>query len=317
MGAYGYRISLFRLSEKGKPKVSLSFDDARLQKPFLDILDDVVGNMVDQGEVDKRKSSFFTVDKKRKSNWGLITEASGGLFGSPARAVDVASGKKTNDIGADEAVLRGSRIVMILPPSEDYGLIVSEVQSNASLLAPFVNQLNLKLGHINFRIHLEKEIADGVAWSSYLNRSDVGINGIELVTKGSVDRTNFDFDDAAGVSGVRMFVGVESGSKLGGRIVAAMKSLVGQGQQKLPLVGILGLKDYSDADFDEEKIVTVVDGQKRILDVSHGWPRFVYRIDDNVRPSEENFLKAIETTSFSVLYEVGIQPHGQWFPKSP
>lgn len=316
MSAYGYRISLFQLARKGRPKEILDFNDQSLNGSLLTVIGDVLKGMVDQGEADDRKSTFFTVDSQRESNWGIVAEASGGDFGSAARAVDVNTGKKTKDILPEEAILRGSRLVLIVPPAEQWGLIISEVQSNASLLTPFVNQLNLRLGRQNLKIHLENEIADGVAWSDYLGRTDVGISGVELVTKQSVDRTNFDFADSAGVSGIRMFVGVEPGSKLAGRVVSALKAVVGRGKQPLKLVGLVGLKAYDDNDFDEEKIVTVQDGQKRILDVSHGWPRFVYRLSDTVRPQEDDFLDGIASTAFSVLNEVGVQPYGAWFPKA-
>ncbi|MDJ0319515.1 hypothetical protein [Pseudarthrobacter sp. PS3-L1] len=315
MSAFGYRISLFQLAIKGRPKDTYPFDHKSLGGSLLSLLDGEIKQMVNQGEADDRKSTFFTVDSERRDNWGLVTEASGGAYGSEARAVNVTSGQKTKDISSDEAVLRGSRIVFIVPPSGEYGIIISEVQGNASLLSPFVNQLNFRLGLKNLRIHLEKDVADGVAWMQYLNSSDVGITGVELVTKQSVDQTSFDFSDSSGVSGVRMFVGITPGSGLAKKFAATLKSMVGKGRQPFQLVGLVGLKDYADSDFDEEKIITVQDGQKRILEVSHGWPRFVYPLDTNVRPSEQDFLKEIQSSAFSVLHEVGITPPQGWFPK--
>lgn len=314
MSAFGYRISLFQLAIKGKPKDRYPFDHKALGGSLLSLLEAEIKKMVDQGEADDRKSTFFTVDAERRDGWGLVTEVSGGVFGSEARAVNVKSGQKTKDILSDEAVLRGSRIVLIVPPSGDYGVIISEVQGNASLLSPFVNQLNFRLGLMNLRIHLEKDIADGVAWMEYLNKPDVGITGVELVTKQSIDHTSFDFADSSGVSGVRMFVGLAPGSGLARRFAASLKGMVGKGKQPLQLVGMVGLKDYTDSDFDEEKIITVQDGQRRVLEVSHGWPRFVYPLDTNVRPSEQDFLTAIQSSAFTVLHEVGIMPTQGWFP---
>lgn len=313
VAAYGYRISLFTLAWKGHPKHKLDFDELTLPKPAIELFDDVLKDMINRGETDARKSTFFTVDSMRRSNWGLVTEASGGEFGSEARAVDVGTGLKTKDITAEEAVLRGSRLLMLIPPGEQYGMIISEVQGNASLLSPFINGVNLRLNSYGLKIHPENEIADGVAWTSYLGQSGVGINGVELITKQSVDRTNFDFDDSAGVSGVRLFVGVEPGSSISRRIFEGLKTMVGQ-QRHLDLVGLIGIRHYADEDFDEEKIITVKDGQKRTLDVSHGWPRFVYRISDTVRPDEDDFLTAVSTTAFTVFQEVGVQPTGAWFP---
>lgn len=314
MSAFGYRVSLFQLSLKGSPKDKYPFDHQALGGSLLTFLEAQIKLMVDHGEADDRKSTFFTVDSERRDGWGLVTEVSGGTYGSTARAVDVTSGIKTKDITRDEAVLRGSRIVLIVPPQGEYGVIISEVQSNASLLGSFVGQLNLRLGKLGLRMHLEKEIADGVAWMAYLNQPDVGISGVELVTKQSVDRTNFDFADSAGVSGVRMFVGVTPGSGLAGKFAAALKNMAGKGRQPLNLVGLVGLKDYADSDFDEEKIVTVQDGQRRTLEVSHGWPRFVYPLDVNVRPGEKHFLQAIQSSTFTVLQNVGITPPKGWFP---
>jgi hypothetical protein len=295
LSAFGYRISLFQLALKGRPKDAYPFDHAALNGSLLDILEGQLKLMVNQGEVDDRRSTFFTVDSERRDKWGLVTEVSGGAYGTTARAVNINSGLKTKDIKTDEAVLRGSRIVLIVPPQGKYGLIISEVQGNASLLAPFVGQLNLRLGMLNLRMHLQKEIADGVAWMAYLNQPDVGISGVELVTKQSVDRTNFDFDDSAGVSGVRMFVGVSPGSSLARKFTAALKTMAGKGKQPL-------------------KLITVQDGQRRTLEVSHGWPRFVYPLNVNVRPNEQDFLRAIQSSAFTVLQDVGLTPPKGWFP---
>ncbi|WP_248762126.1 hypothetical protein [Pseudarthrobacter sp. SSS035] len=303
---------MFRLAWKGRPQVSLEFDDPTLPFDAPRLIAETLKDMVDRGEADKRKSTFFTVDAFRQSNWGFVAHASGGDFGSPARAVDVGTGQVTKDITADEAVLRDSRLVVLVPPSGIEGLIISEVQGNASLLTPFVNQLDRRLNAHGLKIHVDNAIADSVAWNDYLSRPDVGIQGIELVQKDSVDRTSF--DDPSGVSTVKMYVGIETGSMKARNIAAALKQLVGRHHSPMNLVGLVGIKGRTEGDFDEEKIITVQDGKSRVLDVTHGWPRFVYRLSETVRPSEEDFLNGAQTAAFDVMLGAGIQPTGKWWP---
>lgn len=312
MASYGYRVSLFQITEQRQSVpldlTSPRFPGSSAYKFFLAGLQNAVG----VGVKDDRKSTFFTVDTIHEDNWGLGIIASGGGFGTPATVVDTISGlsRPSKDIDPDEAVMRDSRILMIVPPGGNVAVTVFEVQSNSSLQAPIFKTLETILSIEGLTLRVDNELADKIAWSQYLGREDVGIKGVELTERGnSIDRS---FDDSSGIRNLKLGIGIEPDGRKSHAILDAIRRL-GSGD-RINLAPLLGIRNFDDVDFEDQKLVTVQDGQTRTIDVTSGWPRFVYRIDEHVRPSDHTFIDSCMDVVKEILEQEGTLAFGDWWP---
>jgi hypothetical protein len=207
--------------------------------------------------------------------------------------------------------MRDSRVLMIVPPGGITAIVVFEVQSNSSLQAPIFKTLETILSPEGLTLRVDNEMADRIAWMQYLGRDDVGIKSVELTERGnSIDRS---FDDSAGVRNLKLGIGIEPDGRKSRAIVEAMRLLAGG--SRIDLAPLVGVRNFDGVEFEDQKLVTVQDGQTRTIDVTSGWPRFVYRIDDHLRPGDHVFIDSCMDVVKEILEQEGTLTFGDWWPR--
>src|SRR5205823_3554933 len=132
-------------------------------------------------------------------------------------------------------------------------------------------------------VRVNSEFADEYAWSRFLDTEEINVRSVELVQNTrSSDRTNFTEEN---VKRTTLKIDLEDGTEAKRRITGAIRTL--RGKDRPNLAGMIGLAHYHDEDFDEERIIAVVDGRQRKLNVTSGWPSFTYVIEGDERPTDE------------------------------
>jgi hypothetical protein len=175
----------------------------------------------------------------------------------------------------------------------------------------FHNALDKGLRKHMLMLRGEHDIADGVGWENFLSRDDVGIQGVDLVQHG--DAVDGALVDPAGLRGLRLFLNIDPGGPKAAQIFRELKTLI-TGHTGIDLAPLLGV--HADG-FDEQKIVTIKDGKQRTINVTSGWPRFVYPIDEQTRPSDQDFENACHDVLEEVLEVKGVIRDQGWWAVGP
>lgn len=312
MTSYGYRVGLFHVTETRRNEpLDMSFLVGG--RPIGELIAEELKAIVGLGERDEKRSTYFSLDSLRQTGWLFRMYGSSGIFGSAARVVDTTTHQQVDgkDIGEDEAVLRAARILAVVPPSEKVFLAAFEVQGNGSLMSHFYNALDKGLRKHMLTLRGDHDIADGVGWENYLSRDDVGIQGVDLIQHG--DAVDGALVDPAGVRGLRLYLNIDPGGSKAVQILRELKTLL-TGHPSIDLAPVLGVHANG---FDEQKIVTVKDGKQRTINVTSGWPRFVYPIDDQTRPSDQDFESACQDVLEEVLEVKGVVRDPGWWAVGP
>ncbi|WP_138443557.1 hypothetical protein [Sinomonas susongensis] len=262
---------------------------------LADLIVAELSKMLGVGVAEEKRSSYFSLDFLHRASWIVRMAGSSGVFGTPATVVDTTTGSPVaaKAILADEAVMRDSRILAVLPPSEKVFAAAFEVQGNGSLMTHFARALDKALRTHNLKLQGEHDVADGVGWRNYLQRDDVEITGVDLVQRG--DHVDGAFVEPAGVRNVRLSLGIDPAGPKARDIFRLLRGY-GAGAH----INVAAMVGVDGRDFDEQTIKTVQDGRNRTINVSSGWPRFVYSIHDHLRPSGADF----EAASRDVLEEI-------------
>lgn len=300
MTSYGFRV--FELNATPVRKMHrIAFTDPEpdgLHSTIRETLEDRVSG---DGEANKDKGSFTRFDRVDSNAWGILVTVSGGYYGEPGEVVDVANRRRSRRISSTDAVLRESRVLMLVPPYGDAGLIIAETRGRSHLTANVLTALNNDFKDRGLKLRTVTDLADEHAWSRFLDSEEIGIRSVELVQNTrSSDRTNFTGEN---VRRSTLRIDLEDGTDLKSRLSAAVNAL--RGTREPPnLAGMIGLAHYRDEDFDEERIIAVVDGRDRTIRISSGWPSFTYAIDGDDRPTDQEFVDEacnVASTTFPAL----------------
>ncbi|MBW4720741.1 hypothetical protein [Saccharothrix obliqua] len=310
LSTYGFRVfELFATPLR-------SFNRASFTEPEPDGLREIVrelaGKRVESGgEKNDKKGIYNRFDSTEASNWGVLITASGGFYGEPAQVVDVESGEEARPIAVTDAVLRESRVLMLIPPIGESGLLIAETRGRSHLASSVLIQLNNDLKAHGIRLRTITDLADEHAWSKFLDAEEIGVRSVELVQRSqSTDRTNFTSEN---VKKSTLIIDLEDGTETKRRIRGALKELRGKGQRP-SLAGMVGLAHYRDEDFDEERIIAVVDGRDRTINITSGWPAFTYTIDCEDRPTDQHFVEEACEVARTTFPALNVDLASDWRP---
>jgi hypothetical protein len=318
MPSFGYKISALYLTPNRKPAVRLAFDHQQFGTGGAAeaIKAALSGSATKEGQADDDTLHYMRLDKVSSNGWGHLVWGKGGLYGDAAEVVEVASGNPRGNIGAGDAVIREARVLFIVPPVGELGLMVSETRSRSHLTAAVLRELNKKLLIASgAKARLESEIADNVAWNGYFDQSDTRVSGVELVQhRRSTDDTRFTEEDVVRKSTVSLQL--VDGSEVQRGIRGAIDGFRGQQQQQRPrLAELVGLRAYGDDAFDEQRLILVQDGKERRINVDQGWPSFTYAIDADEQLDDDSFLATVRSASEDTLGALGVDlPASGWWP---
>jgi hypothetical protein len=317
MPTFGYKISALYLTPYRRQDVRLAFDHMQFGNGDASaaIKAALKKAKSKQGQADDTNLHYVRLEKIRSDNWGHLVRAKGGSYGDAAEVVEAASGDPRGTIEPGDAVIRDGRVLFIVPPTGELGLMVSEVRSRSHLTAAVLKELNKQLAiQPGVTARLEHEIADNVAWNEYLDQSDLRVSGVELVQhRRSADDTRFTEEDVVSRSTLRLQL-VDT-TEVQGRLRQAIDSLRGQQHQQPRLAELVGLRRYGDDAFDEQRLIVVQDGKERKIRVTTGWPSFTYAIDSEEQLSDRKFLAEVRSASEDTLRALGADiPGSGWWP---
>lgn len=310
--SYGYKMSVACLTPRQRPDQRIAFDDPALGAGgALSLVTNTLRAAM-EGEADERKSVYTRFDQLQQSGWAVLLAASGGPFGEPAQVVDRHTGTARASLGVDDAVLRDARLLFVLPPYGTQGLLISEARGRSHLGPAVIHRVNKRMADQGLVLRLDSEVADDVAWNAYLDRDDVSVSGVELVqNRRSADGGRFTEEDA--IKKARLTLDLEPGTRTQQRVRGALSELRGKRAARLQLAGLVGLRQYRDDDFDEERLVVVQDGRRRSLNVTYGWPAFTYDLGQD-RLTEIEFLAAVRDAAADTLDALEVDRAPSWWP---
>lgn len=311
MTSYGYKVLELSLTPHR------SMERKSFTEPDPDGLHSAIlaaaKGQVSIGQLDEKRTVYNRFDDVKHSNWGILINSSGGFYGEYGELVDVEQDADRRVISPTDAVLRESRVLLLVPPYGDTGLVVSEVRGRSHQTAGVIKSLNASLEGDGIRLRVLSDVADEHAWNQYLEDEAVGVTSVELVQKRqAADRTNFTNEN---VKSANLRIDLEDGTEPKRRISAALRALKNTTHTRPKLAGMIGLLNYSDEDFDEEFITTVVDGKKRKINVTSGWPSFTYALEADGRLNDQSFIDSVSDVAASTFKALNVDLAANWRPR--
>lgn len=314
MATFGYRIMELYITQSRKPE-RLSLKEPETAGGLRKALARIVNGAVAEGERDEANYRYVRISEVRESGWGILLTVQGGDYGDTAEVFDVENGNlddPVREIKHSDAVLKNYRVLFIIPPRGDTGLLISEIRGRSHPTSALLKLLNIRLNEHGVKLRVTSELVDARAWSDFLDNEDVGVTGVELVqSTTSRDRTSFTEEN---VKSARLQITLVDGSAVKRRIVTAMRAM--RDSHKPPkLAGLVGLRGFKDEDFDEEQVITVHDGRQRKIDVTSSWPRFTYPLDGDEQLTVREFVEEVVPVAQSTLRQLNVDLTADWRPK--
>jgi len=315
MAKYGYRVMELIATPPNK-SAEIAFTDPE-PSGLRDAVLTAAKAAMASGERNDQRGMYTRVTNVKDDAWGVLLTVKGGQFGEPRELLDVDSDdpdEPTRPIGPSDAVLSDLRVLLLIPPYGSKGLVVAETRSRSQWISFVLRRLNLELRSVGVKLRTVRDTTDAIAWGSYLSRDEVGIKSVELIqTNQSVDRTRFTSEN---VKSARLQLNIADGSELKRRLSAILQGLSGETVRRPRLAGVVGLRaDFSDEDFDEEKIV-IVDGEReQKISVSGGWPLFTYTFDTDYALSDAEFVDGVLDIARRTLEHMNVDVATNWRPR--
>lgn len=318
MATFGFKAAVFTVTPKRRPLDGLPFDFAAFGEGGLwKYLDTALRSAVSlTGHDDERKESYLRLDSVTSGGRLICVTASGGAYGDRAEIVDRVTGQSRLQVVADDAVLRDARTLLVVPGYGSQGVLLTEVRGRHHLMPSMVRRITTLLDAVPAVMRVDREIADDLAWATAFDNGTVQASELELVQRTRPnDRTLLTDNPAA--TKAKLTISLDKTTETAGRLVNAIQALKGQhpdGQDmSAQFTGIVGLRGYDDDDFDERHLVVVQDRQRRSINVTHGWPTFVYSFQEQTeRPSIETFLTDTLGVAASILGGMSVDMPDGW-----
>ncbi|WHP18804.1 hypothetical protein [Cellulomonas sp. ES6] len=312
-------MSVVNVTPYGRPQDNLDLDDARFGNGGgLAYLRDTAVALLAQGHDDERRSTYTEFSEVHPSHLGVLSIVQGGEYGESRTLVDRVT-KARRAITVDDAVLSDARVVLVVPEHGQDAVMVSEVKGRTHHTAGFVTRVNTRLKGDGLSLRLRREVADGVAWGKFLADQDAGIVGVEFAqsVRRSEDRTPF--ATGGGLTAARLRFALSSTGDVAQGIIGRLRGASPEQslRDQLDLATVVGLRDYHDEDFDEQRIIVVKDGRERTINVSQALPSFTYVFADDERPDHQGFLDQSRGAVLDLFQELGVELPPQWWPEAP
>ncbi|HEX5408052.1 MAG TPA: hypothetical protein VFX16_37795 [Pseudonocardiaceae bacterium] len=314
MTAYGFKVmELYATPPRRDERISFT---EPVPDGLLSCVTDTANAVMMQGERDDTRNVYSRISDVQRSNWGLLIKMKGGTFGEPREVFDVDMDdpeSPTRPINRNDAVLSDFRTIAIIPPHGAAGILIVETRSRSHLTTQLMRALNYGLQSEGLKLRILRETTDDFAWRNYLDQSDVDIKSIELVqTTQSPDRTRFTEEN---VKRARLQLDVFDNSPVKRRVAQVLSGMVGTSVRRPQLAGIVGLANFSDDDFDQQKIIFVKDGKERKIEVTTGWPAFTYTIDTDEPLTDSEFAQETRQVAGETLRELNVDFERNYWPR--
>ncbi|MBF6332798.1 hypothetical protein [Nocardia transvalensis] len=315
MTTYGYRVMELYATPPGKPRDRISFDQpVDVEGGLRTLVLKAARLALDTGKLDENRNKYIKFAEVRDDNWGILLTAKGGEWGESRELVDVYDDPdvESRPINPSDAVISDFHALFIVPPYGDTGLLVTEVKGRSHWTVETLAQINLKLDAHGIKLRLSWDLVDASAWNAYFSDETVGVKSVELVQKyPSSDRTRFTNEN---VKSARLEIDLLEGSEVKQRVIRVLNAMR-EGRRQAPrLAGVVGLTEFGDSDFDEERIVTVKDGKTRKINVTTSWPKFVYTLDATEHPTGPEFVNLVRGTVSDTLKLLNVDLASNWRP---
>jgi hypothetical protein len=310
---FGYRVFQFVISQRNKPNEKHEFSNVGLHSAGAQgLIEETLKTLINTGDADDQHSMYYAVDAVKRGEWVFQVQSSGGAYGRERRVRNTTTHADTGAIGEADAVLEELPIAVVVPPYGRFGLIIAATEGRSHHAASLVRLLNIKLAARKLYIRLTSNLADEVAWSTFLKQPDLNVTQLEL-TQTKLDQSRQDFGKPARVTRARLVLSLAQDKTTRGKIVDAMrKALTGSG--KFDFTGAVGMSNLTSDDFDDYKVVYVKDGRERRVSVAQDYPHFIYEIDGKSPPSADKLLTEAYGTADHLLTEMNIQKPANYWP---
>lgn len=322
MTTYGFKISVLEITKPQFPSQPYQMDDGAFgDEGALGFLESRIGALLARGQVDERTGVYVRIISNTRSNRGLLVVGASGTYGSERPTEDRRNGRPGPTLDPDHVVLAPLKVVLLVPEYGHQIVMVSEVHGRSHLTSGLVKQLNNSIRSLGFTIRVRRDVADGLAWARFLDDPDSGIIGIQLASK-SVGVDGVPLVSGRGVTNLDLRLGLDPNSSEARSIGERLKRIFGaagraQGPQQfdqISLAQIVGLQDYGEGEFDDEKVVVVENGRERKINVSRGLPSFVYPIEADAPPDVPTLRSHAEPVAQELFDDLDIDLPTKWWP---
>lgn len=316
---YGYKAYVVRLTQVRESE-ALPFNHQHLgEGGAMGLLETHLGAL-QEGASDEARGQYTRIDSVHVSNWGLLVEVIGGPFGTTADVIDTRDHSHKTAIAAHDAVLSPGRLLIVLPPDERFGVLIAETRGGSHHTTSFLSRLNGRLAENSLKLRLDAQITDGLGWARAIEEERAEVLGVEFVTL-EPSRDGTGLTDSPITTKGRLVLDLVPGAETGRKILSRLGSRSTReerlGAGKVDVASMVGLRGYVEDYFEQEFLTVRVDGRRRKINVTRGWPTFTYLLGEE-RPSDADLLSEVRDTVTDVLRELEIDtPVTGWWPAAP
>lgn len=311
---YGFRIFRIKFTPVRKLSRDLHFDNPNFGKDGARGAVAAACSALKQGsgDADSKKGAYFRVVDAAHDGWVIAVHGSGGSFGTARDVIDTSTDQYKSPIDPADAVLDRMLMLLVIPPTGDSGLLVSETSGRSHLTTGLTRAINVRLKVLGVTMRLEDDFTDSEAWSQFLSQSNIDVQALELVqTHKPAQGVSFgDKSIARAVVTLQLAQGAQAKSGLLKELKKAHKK-----GSKPKLTGLIGLQAAGDDDFDEQRVVYVQNGRKRRITVASSWPAFIYELGDTP-PSLQELLDGCRNEVQHLLTRMQIGRPADWWPQA-
>jgi len=310
---FGYRVFQFVIGQRNKPDEQHAFNNVDLHKDGAHgLLKEALQSLVSTGDANEQQSMYYTVDAVKEGGWVFQVQSSGGSYGRVRRVRDTATHADTAKIGEKDAVLDELPLLLVVPSYGRYGLLIASTEGRTHHAASLVRLLNMKLKNRKLILRLTSDMADSVAWRNFLNQPALNVTQLEL-TQSKLDQTRQDFGKPGSVTRAKVVLSLAQNKSTRSKVINAMrKALTGSG--KFDFTGAVGMANLDADDFDDYKVVYVMDGRERSVSVAQDYPHFIYEVEGAAPPTPDELLTEAYGTADHLLTEMSIQKPPNYWP---
>lgn len=325
MSSYGFKSYIVEITPFGKPSEPLPLDLPEFgEGGALGLVERLLHKKAEHQHSDEQTGTYTEVREVWPKHNGLWVVASGGDYGTTRETRDTVTGEEGPVVGSNLAVLSPRRLVLVLPPTGTRGVLISEVKGRSHLTKGFVTSLNrvLRLTGGGYTLRLKSDVADGIAWSNFIQNEQSGIVGLQLTDRG-VGANNNPLARGEGVREIELSLAIEPTSSTALGLIDRLRGAFandsddGPDLRSLRLARSVSIPGYDDRDFDEERVVVVENGRRRTINVSRGLPSFVYPIDTDKEPSNKLFGVEAHYVAADLFNSLEIDLPHTWWPQMP
>jgi hypothetical protein len=292
MAEYGYKISCFTVSGANQNAQVFPLDYPGLPAgSAIDLFAEVLRKLFSAGGLTGKKGEYISLQSMEVRRHCLLLFIRGGRTGDEFEIVRTSTDESSGRVHPDDALTWTSRLLIIFPPDQYDGMIVSETNGNshhAVTLNGFL-ETALKRDH-QLRFSVTHDVADGVAWKKILSGPDAYVQALEF-RQGNPAHDGTGFAEDTDVTRVSVEYQLAKGSGMQKRVTDALTGR--KPDRDDSLIRLVGGRRYSDCEFDDEIATVVSKGKPRKYRIAHRNQWFNYHIDSPLQLEPEDFIREV------------------------